>query len=58
MNPTLSNYMQTVQPETVYSEKERRLHGNLLSPAEIKRRGYGLLDLCMKTSPNNFQGKQ
>ena len=47
-----------VPVETGNSEKKRRLDGNSLSPAAIKRRGLDLLDLCKETSPNNFQGKQ
>ena len=57
MNASSSNYFQMVPAETGNSAKERRLHGSLLSSAEIKRRGHDLMDLCKKTSPNNFQGK-
>ena len=56
MKRNLPNDLQMVPVETVNSEKKRRLHGNLLSPAAIKRRGLDLLDLCKETSPDNFQG--
>ena len=57
MKRNLSNDLQMVPAKTGNSEKKRRFHGNLLSPAAIKRRGHELMDLCKKTSPNNFQGK-
>ena len=57
MKRNLPNNFQMVPVETGNSEKKRRLHGNLLSPAVIKGRGHELMDLCRKTSPNNFQGK-
>ena len=58
MKQNLPNSLQMVPAETGNSEKKRRLDGNLLSSAAIKRRGHELMDLCKKTSSNNFQGKQ
>ena len=57
MKLNLPNSLQMVPVETGNSEEKRRLHGNLLSPVAIKRRGHELMDLCKKTSPNKFQGK-